>query len=102
MTRVFTLLLALLAVPAYAADPIKIVVPFAAGGPVDALARIVGQDIAGRLNAGVVGENRGGAGGARAVQEVSRAAPDGKTILFASVGALVITSALKPQSGYDP
>lgn len=104
MKRLFGVLLAtsLFAIPADAADPIKIVVPFAAGGPVDALARIVGQDISKQLNADVVVENRGGAGGVLAVQEVSRAAPDGKTILFTSVGALVITSALKPQSGYDP
>lgn len=87
---------------AQAADPIKLVVPFAAGGPVDALARIVGQDIAARLNTDVVVENRGGAGGVLAVEQVARAPADGKTILFASLGAFVITSTLKPQSSYDP
>jgi tripartite-type tricarboxylate transporter receptor subunit TctC len=91
----------LLAMPAQAADPIKMVVPFAAGGPVDALARIVAAELAPRLQADVVVENRGGAGGLLAVDQVMRSAPDGRTILFASVGAFVITNALKPQPGYD-
>jgi tripartite-type tricarboxylate transporter receptor subunit TctC len=91
----------LFAIPAHAADPIKMVVPFAAGGPVDALARIVAAEIAPRLQTDVVVENRGGAGGMLAVEQVARSAPDGRTILFASVGAFVITNALKPQAGYD-
>ncbi|MEA2878330.1 MAG: hypothetical protein QOF14_3526 [Hyphomicrobiales bacterium] len=102
MKRLFGALVAtLLAAPAQAADPIKMVVPFAAGGPVDALARIVAAELASRLQADVVVENRGGAGGLLAVDQVMRAAPDGRTILFASVGAFVITNALKPQPGYD-
>jgi tripartite-type tricarboxylate transporter receptor subunit TctC len=95
------LLVTLFAVPAQAADPIKVVVPFAAGGPVDALARIVAQELATRLATDVVVENRGGAGGLLAVEQVARAPADGRTILFASVGAFVITNALKPQPGYD-
>lgn len=91
----------LVAVPAQAADPIKMVVPFAAGGPVDALARILAQELSTRLATDVVVENRGGAGGLLAVDQVARAPADGRTILFASVGAFVITNALKPQPGYD-
>lgn len=102
MTRLLGALLAtLVCLPAHAADPIKMVVPFAAGGPVDALARIVAAEIGPRLQTDVVVENRGGAGGLLAVEQVARAAPDGRTILFASVGAFVITNALKPQPGYD-
>ena len=102
MKRLFgALAAALFAMPAYAADPIKMVVPFAAGGPVDALARIVAAEIGPRLQTDVVVENRGGAGGLLAVEQVARAAPDGRTILFASVGAFVITNALKPQAGYE-
>jgi tripartite-type tricarboxylate transporter receptor subunit TctC len=102
MKRLFGALVAtLLAIPAQAADPIKMVVPFAAGGPVDALARIVAAELAPRLQTDVVVENRGGAGGLLAVDQVMRSAPDGRTILFASVGAFVITNALKPQPGYD-
>jgi tripartite-type tricarboxylate transporter receptor subunit TctC len=92
---------ALLTIPAHAADPIKIVVPFAAGGPVDALARILAQELAPRLASDVVVENRGGAGGLLAVDQVARAPADGRTILFASAGAFVITNALKPQAGYE-
>src|SRR5947207_4030332 len=91
----------LFAIPANAADPIKVVVPFAAGGPVDALARIMAQELSARLATDVVVENRGGAGGLLAVDQVARAPADGRTILFASVGAFVITNALKPQPGYD-
>jgi tripartite-type tricarboxylate transporter receptor subunit TctC len=102
MTRLFAALVAtLFAVPAQAADPIKMVVPFAAGGPVDALARIMAAEIAPRLQTDVVVENRGGAGGVLAVEQVARAPADGRTILFASVGAFVITNALKPQPGYE-
>jgi tripartite-type tricarboxylate transporter receptor subunit TctC len=103
MRRLFGALVAasLFAIPAKAADPIKIVVPFAAGGPVDALARIVAQELTTRLASDVVVENRGGAGGLLAVEQVARAPADGRTILFASVGAFVITNALKPQAGYD-
>lgn len=91
----------LFVVSAQAADPIKMVVPFAAGGPVDALARILAQELSTRLATDVVVENRGGAGGLLAVEQVARAPADGRTILFASVGAFVITNALKPQPGYD-
>jgi tripartite-type tricarboxylate transporter receptor subunit TctC len=102
MKRLFGALAAIvLAVPAHAADPIKMVVPFAAGGPVDALARILANELAPRLQTDVVVENRGGAGGLLAVEQVARSAPDGRTILFASVGAFVITNALKPQPGYE-
>jgi tripartite-type tricarboxylate transporter receptor subunit TctC len=103
MKRLFGALaaLTLFAVPAHAADPIKVVVPFAAGGPVDALARIVAAELAPRLSTDVVVENRGGAGGMLAVEQVARAPADGRTVLFASVGAFVITNALKPQPGYD-
>jgi tripartite-type tricarboxylate transporter receptor subunit TctC len=103
MKRLSVALLAavLFVVPARAAEPIKIVVPFAAGGPVDALARILANELAPRLQTDVVVENRGGAGGLLAIDQVARAPADGRTILFASVGAFVITNALKPQPGYD-
>jgi tripartite-type tricarboxylate transporter receptor subunit TctC len=103
MTRILGALFAasLFAVPANAADPVKMVVPFAAGGPVDALARIVAAEIGPRLGTDVVVENRGGAGGMLAVDQVATSAPDGRTVLFASVGAFVITNALKPRPNYD-
>ncbi len=103
MKRLFAALAAvtLLAAPVHAADPVKVIVPFAAGGPVDALARILAAELAPRLQTDVVVENIGGAGGLLAVDRAMRSPPDGRTILFASVGAFVITNALKPQAGYD-
>jgi tripartite-type tricarboxylate transporter receptor subunit TctC len=87
---------------AVAADTIKVVVPFAAGGPVDTLARLVASDMQTRLNTEMVIENKGGAGGVLATEQVARAAPDGKTLLFASSGSHVISAALRSgQLSYD-
>ena len=88
---------------AQAQDTIRLVVPFAAGGPVDAMARLLAQEMQGPLGATIVIENRGGAGGVTATDLVARAAPDGKTLLMGSQGSHVISGLL--QSGhvkYDP
>ena len=94
-------LMAALASPARA-EPIKIVVPFAAGGPVDQLARVLGNGLGPKLGEDVIVDDRGGAGGAIACEFVTRANPDGKTVLLASLGAFVIGPILKPPSNYDP
>jgi tripartite-type tricarboxylate transporter receptor subunit TctC len=91
----------LLAAPAFA-ETIRIVVPFAAGGPVDQLARVLAHELGPQLNADVVVENKGGAGGALGSETVARAAPDGRTMLLASLGSQVISPVLKPPGGYDP
>ena len=103
MTRHFGAMLALLlSLSAAAADTIKVVVPFAAGGPVDLLARLVSADLQTRLNTEMVIENRGGGGGVIATEQVARAAPDGKTLLFASSGSHIISAALRAgQLNYD-
>ena len=105
MTRYFGAMLALLlslSGGSAAADTIKVVVPFAAGGPVDTLARLVSADMQTRLNTEMVIENRGGGGGVIATEQVARAAPDGKTLLFASSGSHVISAALRAgQLNYD-
>src|SRR3954462_9932858 len=102
MKRLFAALVAtLLAGADDAADAVKMIVPFAAGGPVDALARILAVELGPRLQSDVVVENLGGAGGLLAVDRAASSAPDGRTILFASVGAFVITNALKPKPGYE-
>ncbi len=95
------LCVALIAMPAFA-ETIKIVVPFAAGGPVDQLARVLAHELGPQLNADVVVENKGGAGGALGSETVARAAPDGRTMLLASLGSQVISPVLKPPGGYDP
>ncbi len=82
------------------AETVKIVVPFAAGGPVDQLARILASELGAKLDATVIVENRGGAGGAIASEMVARATPDGNTMLLASLGSQVLSPLLKPPTTY--
>jgi tripartite-type tricarboxylate transporter receptor subunit TctC len=84
------------------AETIKIIVPFAAGGPVDQLARILAHELQPLLGADVIVEDKGGAGGAIGSEAVARATPDGTTILLASMGSHVISPTLRPPRGYDP
>jgi len=82
--------------PALAADypnrTIKIVVPFAAGGGTDVLARIIAQHLNSKWGQPVVVENQPGASGAIGARAVMKAAPDGYTLLMASTGALMAVS----------
>src|SRR5262249_33713479 len=95
--------LALVSPVGYAtADTIKIVVPFAAGGPVDQLARILGNELGPKPGGDVIVENRGGAGGALGADLVAHAVPDGSTILLGSLGSQVLSPILKPPTTYDP
>jgi tripartite-type tricarboxylate transporter receptor subunit TctC len=91
----------LLATPALA-DTVKIVVPFAAGGPIDQLARVLAAELGPQLKADVIVDDRGGAGGAIGSEFVAHAAPDGNTILLASLGSQVLSPILKPPTAYDP
>ena len=103
MRRVATaLLLTLLGCGAAQAQDIKIIVPFAAGGPVDAMARLMAQEMQGPLGATIVVENRAGGGGVIAADSVARAPADGKTLLMGSQGSHVITAVLQPHVKYDP
>ena len=90
------------ALPATAADQIRLVVPFAAGGPVDLVARTIASALPARLNADVIVENRGGAGGIIGTEVVAKAPPDGRTLLQGSLGSHVLSAALHAQLGYDP
>ena len=98
---------ALLAVPAAAqtwpSRPITLVVPFGAGGNVDALARIIAPGLAARLGQPVVVENAPGAGGILGVERVARAAPDGHTLVLAVEGPVSIMPSLSPGTlRFDP
>lgn len=85
----------------YPARPVKIIVPYAAGGPADLLARMVGEKLGPRLGQAVVVENRPGAGGHTGGEVVARSAPDGYTLVLATIahnGAVKLYKNLR----YDP
>lgn len=92
---------AAVAADAYPVRPITIVVPNAAGGPTDAIARSVGQKLSTRLGQPVVIDNRGGAGGAIGAELVAKAKPDGYTLFLSTTGTLAINPALYPKLRYD-
>jgi tripartite-type tricarboxylate transporter receptor subunit TctC len=86
---------------AYPSRPIKLMVPFSAGGVND----IVGRQWAERVKANlgtVYVENQGGAGGTLAVMEVKRAEPDGHTVLLGSASTMVLNEMTMPNLAYDP
>ena len=86
----------------YPTRPITLVVPYAAGGGNDAMARIVADHMSRRLGQQIVVENRGGAGGTIATRAVARAAPDGYTLVIGGTGTLAINPTLYGNVGYDP
>jgi len=97
---------ATLASPARAQDfptrPIALIVPYAAGGGNDVMARIVADKMAAALGQPIVVENRGGAGGSIATRAVAHAPADGYTLGLGGTGTLAIDPTLYPNVGYDP
>lgn len=83
---------------------IRILVGFPPGGSVDVIARLLADKMKGPLGQNLIVDNRPGAGGRVALNEVKRAAPDGQTLILSPSGALVIQPHLYPAStlGYDP
>ncbi len=81
--------------------PITIVVPFAAGGPVDFIARTVAQGMSDETGKPIVVENRAGAGGAIGCVAAAHAAPDGYTLLAVDI-SFVVVPLIRPQTAYDP
>ncbi|WP_424138053.1 Bug family tripartite tricarboxylate transporter substrate binding protein [Roseomonas chloroacetimidivorans] len=81
--------------------PIRLLVPFPPGGPVDLSARIVAQALSEELKASVVVENRSGAGGVVGTDAVAKAQPDGYTLGFSSTGAVAVNVTLMPNNPYD-
>ena len=108
-----TLLAALAAAPltpllpraAFAAYPeraIKLIVPFAAGGNADFVARLTGEGMSQVLGQPIVNEFRTGAGGSLGANEAARATPDGYTLLTGSNGPLTVNPFVQAKLGYDP
>jgi tripartite-type tricarboxylate transporter receptor subunit TctC len=95
------------ALPAQAADyptkPIRIVVPYAAGGSTDALARMVAEQLGKRLGQAAIVENKPGASEQIAITSVTKATPDGYTILLSTLSGLAVNPGLYgPKLPYDP
>jgi len=100
----------LVGIPAWAQDavtnypgrPIRVIVPFPAGGAADALPRIVAERLAVRWGQPVIVENRAGASGSIGAEAVARAEPDGYTLLSTPPAPLVINPSLYTKLPYDP
>lgn len=84
------------------AQPIRIIVGFAAGGGNDVFARMVAQRLTEKLGQSVVVENRTGAGSIIAYEHTARAAPDGYTLVVAPFGATIVNPAVYAKLPYDP
>jgi tripartite-type tricarboxylate transporter receptor subunit TctC len=86
----------------YPARPITMIVPFAAGGPTDVLARILGQHMSQTLGAQIVVENVTGAGGTIGSLRVAKAAPDGYAMVMGNLGTHAASMGLYKNLAYDP
>jgi tripartite-type tricarboxylate transporter receptor subunit TctC len=85
----------------YPTRPVRLIVPYGAGGASDVMARYLGQKLGELLGQTVVVENQAGAAGTTAYITVAKSAPDGYTLGYAT-SSLAINSVLKPKLGYDP
>jgi tripartite-type tricarboxylate transporter receptor subunit TctC len=85
----------------YPNKPIRMIVPFPPGGPIDTMARMMGQELSTRVGQVIV-ENRPGGGSTIGTKDVAATAPDGYTLLFGSSGSLAIAPALYSSLGLDP
>lgn len=87
---------------AYPDKPIRLIVPFTAGGAADVMARSMGQRLGEVLGQQVLIDNRGGAGGTTAAEAVAKSPADGYTLMFGTMGTHAINAALYPKMRYDP
>jgi tripartite-type tricarboxylate transporter receptor subunit TctC len=87
---------------AYPDKPIKLIVPFPPGGPIDTMARLAAQHLTSGLGAQVVVENRPGAGSTIGFKAAASSPPDGYTLMFGSSGSLAVAPSLYVNAGLDP
>ncbi len=90
------------AAQSYPARPVRIIVPFAPGGPTDIVARTVGQKLSESFGQPVVVDNRPGAGGVVGADLAAKSGADGYTLLLCSTGAMAINPGLIARMPYDP
>src|SRR6266481_989800 len=86
----------------YPSRAITLIVPYPAGGGVDAMARIVGEKLSAALGQQVVVDNRGGGGGNIGTRAAAKSPPDGYTLLLGHTGTISINPSLYVNAGYDP
>jgi tripartite-type tricarboxylate transporter receptor subunit TctC len=86
----------------YPSRPITLIVPYAAGGGNDVMARAAADKMSRTLGQQIVIENRGGAGGSIATRQIAKSAPDGYTLGLGGTGTLAINPTLYANAGYDP
>ena len=94
--------LAGLAQPAFPRKPVKIIVNFAVGGPLDVMARVLAENLSARVGQPVIVENVTGANGNLGVAALLRADPDGHTLLFTAENAITVSPHVYANLGYDP
>ena len=85
----------------YPAKPVRVVVPYSAGGPLDDVMRVVGHRLTEMWGQSVIIDNRTGAGGSIGAEFVAKAAPDGYTLLLGNAGPLTINPGLQKKLAYD-
>ncbi|KQT43063.1 ABC transporter substrate-binding protein [Aureimonas sp. Leaf454] len=86
----------------YPQQPVRLVVPFAAGGSTDLVGRVIAQGMGERLGQQVVVENKGGAGGNLGATAVAQSAPDGYTILMGTIATHALSASLYAKPPFDP
>src|SRR6195256_855212 len=86
----------------YPSRAITLIVPYPAGGGVDAMARIVGEKLSAALGQQVVVDNRGGGGGHIGTRAVAKSPPDGYTLFLGHTGSISINPSLYVNAGFDP
>ena len=86
----------------YPDRPIRLIVPSAAGGGPDTVARLIAAELTKQMGQQIVVDNRPGGAFIIGMDAIARAAPDGYTIGYASVGPLAINRSLLPKMPYDP
>ena len=85
----------------YPAKPVRMIVGFPPGGPSDIVARTVAQKLTASLGQTVIVENRAGAGGVIATEQVAKSPADGYTMIHGTIGGIAVAMSLNPNRGYD-